>query len=302
VLHFDGAKWSELATGQRGDLWWVQALANGPVLMGGAGAMVLRYDGAKFERMATPGGAKQTVYGVWGASGESFYAVGNEEGKNGFIWHFHDGAFETERAPSDAAKSTNDAKKDATTDARKDPKASAKDDAPGFFKVFGAGDEVWVVGAGGTVLHRKGASAFARVPTTTKETLFTIHGDGARWLAVGGTGNGVLLEGGPAGFHDASPPSAGLLQGVFVSDHGDWASGERGMVYARGKGEAAFAVVDHGLELPAASSLHSIFVDASGGVWSAGGNVLTRALDNGMLVHYGSRVPTVVIEDEGATK
>jgi hypothetical protein len=287
VLHFDGAKWAELHTGQKGDLWWVQALPSGPVLMAGAGGTVLRYDGKTFARMATPGAGKQTVYGVWGTSGESFYAVGNADGKNGFVWHFHDGAFENETLPSDLPK-------------------TATGDAPGFFKVFGAGDDVWVVGAAGAILHRKGASPFAVVPTTTKETLFTVHGaasgSGTRLLAVGGTGNGVIFEGTGAAFHDASPPAAGLLQGVFASDRGDWASGERAMVYTRPPGAGAFVAVDHGLELPAASSLHSIFVDASGGVWAAGGNVLTSALDGGMLVHYGARVPTVVIDDEPPAK
>jgi hypothetical protein len=35
-----------------------------------------------------------------------------------------------------------------------------------------------------------------------------------------------------------------------------------------------------------------------GGVWSAGGNVLTPALDGGMLVHYGEPVPPVVLDDD----
>ena len=76
VLHFDGKKWVELHTGTRGDLWWVQALPNGPALMAGAGARVLRFDGNRFECMVTPGLARQTVYGVWGTSGTNVFAVG----------------------------------------------------------------------------------------------------------------------------------------------------------------------------------------------------------------------------------
>ena len=63
VLHFDGTKWNELKTGQRVDLWWVHAFANGPALMSGSRGTVLRYDGQKFERMNTPGLGKHTVYG-----------------------------------------------------------------------------------------------------------------------------------------------------------------------------------------------------------------------------------------------
>lgn len=279
VLHFDGTRWQELHTGQRGDLWWVQALPNGPVLMAGAGGMVLRFDGERFERLNTPGLGRQTVYGVWGTRGDEFYAVGSANGRSGFVWHCRHGAFETEELPVEALRMTSG-------------------ELPGFFKVFGLGDTVWVVGAGGTVLRRDGEGPFAAVPAATKDTLFTVHGLGNRLLTVGGGGNGVLLEALGGAFRDASPKGAGLIQGVFASERGDWASGERGMVYTRASPSAPFVAVDHGLTLPATSSLHSIFVDSSGGVWSAGGNVLTPALDGGMLIHYGDRVPPVVIDDE----
>ena len=86
----------------------------------------------------------------------------------------------------------------------------------------------------------------------------------------------------------------------MTKTHGDWLSGERGLVYTRATLKDPFTLVDHGLELPPASSLHSIFVDSSGGVWSAGGNVLSPALDNGMLIHYGDPVPQVVIDEDDA--
>jgi hypothetical protein len=281
VLHFDGKGWSRLQTGQSGDLWWIQALPDGPVLMAGANATVLRYEGGRFERLPTPGLAKQTIYGVWGKSGADFYAVGSAAGRNGFVWHYRGGAFEKETLPRDLPR-------------------IADGELPGFFKVWGAGDNVWVVGAGGAVLHRQGSSPFVVVPSGTKDTLFTVNGAGDRLLTVGGAGNGVLLElqsKTPARLGDASPPSAGLLQGVFASDQfGDWASGERTAVYTR-RGTSPFVAVDPGFALPATSSLHSIFVDAAGGVWSAGGNVLTPSLDGGILLHYGPLVPPVVLEE-----
>ncbi len=281
VLHFDGTAWKSLHTGSTGDLWWVQAIPDGPTLMAGAGAIVLRYDGKRFERMPTPGLGKQTIYGVWGKSGEDFYAVGSAAGRNGFIWHYRGAGFDNEVLPLDVPRIANG-------------------ELPGFFKVWGTGDDVWVVGAGGAVLHRKGSAPFTVVPSSAKDTLFTTHGTGDRLLAVGGASNGVLLElqgGSPPRFHDVSPPGAGLIQGVFASDrYGDWASGERGLVYTR-KGTGAFAAVDHGIPLPVTTSLHSIFVDSSGGVWSAGGNVLTPSLDGGVLLHYGDHVPTVAYDE-----
>jgi len=247
--------------------------------MGGGGGMVLRYDGEHFERMKTPGLGRHTVYGVWGTDAENFYAVGSAAGRNGFIWHYQKGAFEKETVPQDVPR-------------------MAGGELPGFYKVFGLGDEVWVVGAAGTILHRKGAAAFTVVPTTTKDSIFTIHGTGDRLVAVGGAGNGVLFDGPKGVFKNASPPGAGLIQGIFTSDKGDWASGERGLIFSRATPSAPFKLVDHGLTLPPASSLHSIFADSSGGVWSAGGNVLTPALDNGMLVHFGDKVPEVVLDEE----
>jgi hypothetical protein len=101
VLHFDGKGWKELHTGLTGDLWWVQALVGGPVLLSGANGTVARYDGQKFERLDTPGLGKQTVYGVWGRDGADFYAVGSAGGRNGFVWHYHGGKFEEEALPLD---------------------------------------------------------------------------------------------------------------------------------------------------------------------------------------------------------
>ena len=277
VLHFDGSKWSQLRTGQRGDLWWVHALPDGHAWMGGAGALLLRYDGHRFERVLAPGLAKQTIYGVWAASADDVYAVGSASGRSGFVWHYRGGAFEQVALPTDLPR-------------------TAAGDVPGFFKVFGDHGDVWVVGAAGTILRRTGEGPFVVVPTATKDTLFTVHGNGTRLLTVGGAGNGLALERRGDAFAAVSPAGAGLLQGVFVGE-ADWLSGERGLIYSR-SGTAPFQPVEHGLAVPVGSSLHSIFADAAGGVWSAGGNVLTPALDGGMLLHRGPGVPPVVLDDE----
>jgi hypothetical protein len=281
VLHYDGTHWSTLATGTTGDLWWVQAQPNGPVLLGGAGGTILRYDGAHFERLPTPALAKQTVYGVWGTSGDDFYAVGSAGGRNGFIWHHHDGRFEVETIPLAVPHVLGG-------------------EVPGFFKVWGNGDEVWVVGALGAVLHRQGSAPFTVVPSGTTATLFTVSGAGDRIVAVGGSGNGVVIAGSFAGgLHDESPPGSGLLQGISVSAAGDWASGERGLVFSTGHGPGLTAV-EHGLGIPPGTSLHAILRDAEGGVWAVGGDVLTPALDQGMLLHLDgatTHVPPVTLDD-----
>jgi len=279
VVHFDGAAWSELETGQHGDLWWVHAFPDGTAVMGGAGAMVLRLTGGHFERLPNTGLSHHTVFGVWGLSPKDFYAVGSAAGRNGFIWHYENGAFREETLPADLP-------------------LGVHGQLPGFFKAWGSGDDVWVVGSGGTILHRKGSGPFERVPTSVKDILFTVHGAKDRWVAVGGGSNGVALEREGNGVRDVSPPGSALIQGVFTSDmDGDWASGERGAIYQREAGKGVFHPVDHGLPLSPAMSLHSIFVDSAHEVWAVGGNVLSPALDSGVIVHYGKPIPDVVLHE-----
>jgi hypothetical protein len=305
VLHFDGTSWKELPTGQHGDLWWVHAFPDGSAVMSGAGGMVLRVAGGRFERLPTPGLGRQTVYGVWGLSPKDFYAVGSAAGRNGFIWHYEDGGFREERLPADLPM-------------------VAHGERPGFFKAWGTADDVWVVGSGGTILHRKGRGEgdigattpdnphrllpFVRIPTAVKDILFTVHGAKDRWVTVGGGSNGVALERERGDgrrridddeMHNVSPPGSALIQGVFASDaDGDWASGERGAIYHREGGKGAFKAVAHELPLPPAMSLHAIFVDASHEVWAVGGNVLSPALDSGVIVHFGKQIPNFVAHAE----
>jgi len=280
VLHFDGASWAELPTGQHGDLWWVHAFADGSAVMAGAGALVLRVSAGHFERLPNAGLARQTIYGVWGRSPQDFYAVGSASGRNGFVWHYRDGVFQEEPLPSDLPRVTHG-------------------EPPGFFKVWGSGDDVWVVGSGGAMLRRTGTAPFARLQSGVKDILFTVHGAKGRWLAVGGGSNGIALEGTPNAVRNVSPLGSPLLQGVFASDvDGDWMSGERGAIYSREPGKGEFHPVEHGLPLPPAMSLHSIFVDPSHEVWAVGGNVLSPALDSGVIVHFGKAIPNVTPHED----
>ena len=119
VLHFDGERWTELATGHRGDLWWVHAFPQGPVMMAGGSATILRYEGGQFTRMPTPGLARHTVYGLWGARPDDVYAVGSVSGRGGFVWHYDGTAWRELDVPHTAMPHTSDG------------------DIPGFFKVWG---------------------------------------------------------------------------------------------------------------------------------------------------------------------
>jgi hypothetical protein len=278
VVHYDGSAWQQLNTGQRGDLWWVHTFDKGPVFAVGASAMVLKYEGGNWTRLVTPGLAKQTIFGAWGKSSTDMYFVGGAAGRDGFIWHYDGTAF-----------------KDLTVQLPLERPRLPNQEMPGFFKVWGRGDDVWVVGGGGTVLHSKTGQDFQVVPTTTKATLFTITGSGSRLIAVGGANNGVLLDGTSDGtFKDASPFASPLIQGVAASENGgDWAVGERGVAFTR-KG-ATFEAVDTGFPVNG-GSLHAAFVDSDGDLWSVGGNVLTPTLDGGVVLHYGKHIPSLTLD------
>jgi hypothetical protein len=305
VVHFDGRAWQTLATGFRGDLWWVHAFPNGPVFAAGQGGMILRYDDKGFARIATPAFARQTIYGLWGLSPSDFYVVGGAAGRDGFVWHFDGERFTPVELPLGLPR-------------------TAKGELPGLFKVWGKGDDVWVVGGAGTILHRNGMEPFALLPSGTAETLFTVHGAGKRVYFVGGGAQGVLLESVDGNAPKViTPVGAPLLQGVFASaTSGTWAVGERGQVYTASGNDATAATSAQGaqgaqgpLASPepfvlsdtrldgtfTAQSLHATTVTPEGEVWAVGGNVLSPGLDQGVIVHAGApgnSVPTLVLEPE----
>jgi hypothetical protein len=264
VLHYDGEGWERLATGARGDLWWVHAFADGPVFMAGAYSTILRLeDDGSFTRMKTPGLGVHTVYGLWGPSPDDLYAVGSVTGRNGFVWHW-DGEAWTELAlPADIPE--NDDR-----------------DIPGFFKVWGrGGDEVYVCGGGGVVLRGSAKAGFSVVPSGTSSLLFTVSGDADEVVVVGGGQQGVFLEGDGATLAGGESEYM-LVQGVDVEGGLEIATGQRGAVYRRGAG--GWEVLDTDLSLDL-ESLHAVWIDPTGGVWAVGGDVLAGTQTNGGLIH-----------------
>lgn len=272
VLHLDGSTWSRRATGQSGDLWWVFGFAGGPVFMGGAGGMILRYQDEVFTRMDTPGTG--VVFGLWGSSPDQMWAVGGEAGgsQGAFAWRLEG---------------------DAWSPAPGFPAGLAVTDA--LWKVFGRGDaDVWMVGTGGNLLHWDG-SALTPSFAGLAESLFTVHGNSQRFVTVGGFGTGLLLEHpvtAPASepWLDMTPADAPSIIGVCLTEQGGHAVGEFGYVAQRGA--SGWVTEDTGLDTIGARSLHSVWIDPAGGVWAAGGEVRVPPLVDGLLVHRGEPVPT----------
>jgi hypothetical protein len=277
VLHWNGVEWQRQATGVSGDLWWVHAVPDGSVYMSGSDAIVLRYRQGSFERMDTPGLGKDTVFGVWAASDDDVYAVGTEQGRNGFIWHYDGSVWATVPIPADVP-------------------LDESSDVPSFFKVWGASNsEVWVVGDRGVVLRGNAEAGFHSIPSGSSERLFTVHGGGGRVAIVGGSGNGWALEADAGGLSPITPPGSGLLQGVCVSDQGTvWAVGAGGNIYKQPDPGAAWQQLTTNVPV---QSLHAVWVDPDEGVWSVGGNVLSNELDRGVVLHaeLESYVPPLTV-------
>jgi hypothetical protein len=269
VLHWDGAAWAQLDAGVNADLWWVQALPGGSVYVAGGRSTVLVRRAGAFERMSPPGLARDTIFGVWAAADDDVYAVGSAAGRNGFVWH-HDGRGWAELPLPEAL-----------------PRDEAHD-VPAIFKVWGASpDDVWVVGDGGVVLRGNASDGFRVITSGSDERLFTVHGGAGEVVMVGGSGNGLALEASGDGLVPVTPPGASLLQGVHVAASGAvWAVGLGGNVYARA---AAGAQWSASLPDTPVQSLHSVWVDPEGSVWTVGGNVLSAALDGGVALRASER-------------
>jgi hypothetical protein len=264
VLHYDGAGWKRLVTGTSGDLLWVFGFRGGPVYLGGDGGVILRYEAGAFARMQTPSSGV-SVFGIWGSSENDVWAVGGASGgaSGAFAWKLNGDAWEPASSfPADLA------------------------DKGAMWKMFGRSpNDAWLVGTNGQAVRRSGES-LAEASTGVSESLFTVHANGDRFAAVGGFGTGLILENDGSGWHDRSPNGAAPLIGVFLTAESGYAVGQFGSVYARA-GDA-WNSVDTGLALE--SSLHSVWCDDAGGVWAVGGDVLTKPLVRGVMVHRGKQV------------
>jgi photosystem II stability/assembly factor-like uncharacterized protein len=160
------------------------------------------------------------------------------------------------------------------------------------WKIFGrAADDAWLVGSRGVSLSWDG-TALVRGDTGVGASLFTVHANSSRYVAVGGEASGIIVEHDGAAWHNLTPdPAPGAsLAGIFVNaDDSAFAAGNFGTVYERVGG--SWRAVDTGLSL--AQNLHAVWVDPEGGVWAVGGQTFSPALNEGVLIHRGRAHPMV---------
>jgi hypothetical protein len=262
VLHYDGSTWDEVDTSAVGDVdfWWVFGFEDGPVYMGGSGGTIVSYEAGALTTMSTPTNAL-TVFGIWGCSPDDVWAVGGQEGGNqgGFAWRLDGDAWvEAEGFPTEVSA------------------------ADAVWKMYGRScTDAWMVGTAGLAIHWDG-NAFSPVERVAGNSLFTVHANSERFVAVGGfSTEPTIVENADGTWVDVSPSGGDAPVGVCLTEEGGFASGFLGSMRTRSGGE--WALEDTGIFLD--QTLHSVWVDQDGGVWAAGGQVLIRPYDQGVLLH-----------------
>jgi len=263
VLHYDGSAWERVETGRdSGTLWWVFGFEGGPIYMGGEGGVILRYEDGSFTETTTPGTG--TVFGIWGSSPTDLWAVGGgSDAMGGFAWRL-DGGDEWVAEPTVPA--------DVPTRAA-------------IWKVFGrSADDAWLVGSNGVSLYWDG-SELSEGETGVGSSLFTVHANGSRYVAVGGLATGIIVENDDGTWHTvALEEVVPSLSGVVLGEgETAWAVGNYGGVYARDA--SGWRMEDTGLAL--AENLHAVWLDPDGGVWAVGGQTFAAPVTDGLMLHLG---------------
>lgn len=264
VMRWNGSEWTRMATGSRGGLWWVFGFDGGPVFMGGSNGTILRYEDGAFTSMPTP--TTDTVFGIWGTASDAMWAVGGSEGggDRGFCWRLEGGEW-VMAAPFPADQIREKA----------------------LWKVWGsAEDNVWMVGSGGAAFRWNGTDVES-INLGGGESVFTVHEAEGRFAAVGGFATGFLFENDGSTWQRKDDSNLPGLVGVsLTSGGGGYAVGSFGAFVERKNDR--WTQVDG----PATSeTLHSIWVDPKGGLWTVGGQVQALPLVRGVLAYRGSNVP-----------
>lgn len=270
IERYDGASWERVRFEQNVSLWWVDVVDDRLVYAGGTRGTVLRIRDGVPERMRTPGLSKHTVFGLWARSENEVYAVGAVRGRDGFVWRYDGSSWTELELPRSLAS----------------PELGR---GPALFKVWGNDESIWVVGNQGLVLRSDDGTAFQVVDSGTNQLLFTVHGGGDEVGIVGGGAESTLIEAKDGGLEDQSVDGVGVIQGLYYTPDGRRAiaTGQGGSVFERMDG--TWSRVETGLNL-GVESLHAAWIDPDGGVWAVGGNVITDALDEGVVIVRGVSV------------
>jgi hypothetical protein len=267
VVHYDGQRFERHDVGVDADLWWVRAFDSANVYFGGSSGTIIHYDGSNFELLDTPG--DDTVFGLWGPAPDDLWAVGGNPALAeavAFVWRYDGSTWQV-------------------ADGLPEPEVSS------YFKVWGTGpDDVRIVGADGTMLRYDGET-FTELERVTDYKLLTVHANAAgTYAAVGGLANAVVLEDVGEGWTDVTPKGDyKALLGVWLTQDGGYAVGSNGEVLTRDLDQWKPESLGN---VRVAQELHAVWVAPNGSVWVVGGDLASKPLSNGVLLHKGNLRPS----------
>jgi hypothetical protein len=270
ILHYDGARWTDLAAGGTETFWWTYGTGAKDVWAVGERGRITHFDGAKLTD-ATPRMTTATLYGVWAAAPDDVWAVGGTpdagtSGPNDVVLHF-DGSVWTAGAG---------------------PQALGR----AFFKVWGtAADDLYVVGEAGTVWHRHGGEwTLESNPPLATGTLLTVNGCGSD--DVYAVGNEDVLHSDGTAWTRVGVTLTNSVNGVACATPGNVVivgSGGLKQRLADGQWHDDFMDEPH-------TDLHGAWADPTGAYWAAGGDFVTcpapGASRGGILAYFGPSPPS----------
>lgn len=250
VLRFDGATWRRLAPGGAETYWWVHGTSASDVWLVGEKGRITHWDGAAFTEV--PSGTDATLFGVWAAAPDDAWAVG--------------GTPDQPSAANDVVLHWDGASWK--------PEALPEAKGVALFKVWGSSaSDLYVVGEAGVVWHRAGGAWKREAEGIATGRLTTVAGCSPNEVyAVGG--RDLLVSNGAEWKRAEIDPLKVVndLNGVSCAG---------GRVVIVGGGSLKLRLVDGTWESDFGSNpytdLHGAWADPTGAFWGAGGQFAAAA-------------------------
>ena len=278
ILNYDGSTWTRFDTSAwaGAELWWTWVSGDEAIFVGDQG-LILEMDLTDKSIQHIEGPASDTTFfGVWGATEDDIWAVGETEGGDGprALWRRQGGEWA----------------------AWEDPDLGRGEDGVTYFKVHGTHtDDVWFVGTGGRSLRWNGSQLTAVATDTDRPTatapLLTIDAHPEHPVVVGGIGNGLILEFDGDAWRDKSPDFQPGFNGVCSGADQQWAVGQQGARAQRQADETWLSDMDFGYSTLTYNDWHGCAVAPNGDLWSVGGRIAQRPLSQGMIGFQGPELP-----------
>lgn len=270
VLHYDGSAWDrvDLSEWAGSELWWAHVDGDDVILVGNDGLILEGGRDGQFTPVDGPDEGS-TFFGVWGTGGD-VWAVGMTSAQTSEVWRRQGGTWSAYDLGIDDFDGT-------------------------VFKVHGtAADDVWMVGSQGFAAHFDGTS-FTRTPTGNDTSpLLTVAVCGDTPIAVGGFGNGVILEWDGSAWIDNSVPFQPGWNGVCCNDAATWVVGQRGSRAVKQDDGTYLSDFEAEISPLIPTDWHGCDVDADGGMWAVGGRIGARPLMSGEVMYEGvATVPVI---------